>query len=99
HDQFVDRPESLPPNPHYPSKKPLAQDHMAWETAGPIADREHERLATSDRDIVFFRQLLRREIEKVQNGLDPIGVFREDHAMIDTKLAEAMESGQYGNRP
>jgi 5,5'-dehydrodivanillate O-demethylase oxygenase subunit len=87
------------PYARYTLHKPLAQDHMAWETAGPIADREHERLATSDRGIVFFRQLLRREIEKVQNGLDPIGVFREDHAMIDTKLAEAMESGQYGNRP
>jgi len=35
----------------------------------------------------------------VQRGLDPIGVYREDHPMIDTKLAEAMSSGQYGNRP
>src|SRR5438552_7665181 len=36
----------------------------SWETVGLIADREHERLATSDRGIVFFRQLLKREIEK-----------------------------------
>ena len=98
-ESFKDPPKALYPNARYTLHKPLAQDHMAWETAGPIADREHERLATSDRGIVFFRQLLKREIEKVQNGLDPIGVYREDHPIIDTRLAYAMESGQYGNRP
>ncbi|MPZ15893.1 MAG: hypothetical protein GEU73_15970 [Chloroflexi bacterium] len=61
------------------------QDHMAWETQGPIADRTVERLATSDRGIVMLRQVLRREIDKVQEGGDPINVYREpDHPTIDT---------------
>ena len=77
---------------------PLAQDHMAWETAGPLWDRTQEHLASSDWAIVMFRELLKREIEKVQRGLDPIGVFRDGHPTIDTKLSEALTSGQYGGR-
>jgi 5,5'-dehydrodivanillate O-demethylase len=66
-----------------------AQDYMAWETQGPIADRTKERLATSDRGIVMLRELMRREIEKVQRGLDPIGVIRDParNTEIDTGLA------------
>lgn len=68
-----------------------AQDHMAWETQGPIADRTIERLATSDRGIVMLRQMVRREIEKVQRGIDPMNVIREPgHDIIDTKLQESI---------
>jgi len=68
-----------------------SQDHMAWETQGPIADRSVERLATSDRGIVMLRQMLRREIEKVQMGLDPMNVFPDpDHGIVDTKLQESI---------
>jgi 5,5'-dehydrodivanillate O-demethylase len=64
-----------------------AQDHMAWETQGPIADRTVERLATSDRGIVMLRELTLREIAKAQRGEDPMGVERDpNHAMIDTNL-------------
>ena len=70
----------------------LAQDHMAWETQGPIADRTVERLATTDRGIVLWRNAMKREIEKVQRGEDPIGVLRDpNHAMIDTHLTESIE--------
>ncbi|HEY3305731.1 MAG TPA: Rieske 2Fe-2S domain-containing protein, partial [Candidatus Binatia bacterium] len=44
------------------------QDHMAWETQGPISDRTHERLATADRGIVMLREMMKREIEKVEKG-------------------------------
>ena len=44
------------------------EDHMAWETQGPIANREAERLATTDRGVVMLREMLEREIEKVQRG-------------------------------
>jgi 5,5'-dehydrodivanillate O-demethylase len=68
-----------------------SQDHMAWETQGPIADRSVERLATSDRGIVMLRQLLRREIEKVQMGLDPMNVYPDhNHGIVDTKLQESI---------
>src|SRR5579871_857452 len=70
----------------------LAQDHMAWETQGPIADRVHERLATSDRGVVMYRQILFREMEKVQRGEDPIAVVRDPgHSIIDTNLQESLE--------
>jgi 5,5'-dehydrodivanillate O-demethylase len=68
-----------------------AQDHMAWETQGPIADRTVERLATSDRGVVMLRQMLKREIEKVQMGLDPMNVVRESDGVIDTMLQDSIE--------
>ena len=68
-----------------------AQDAAAWETQGPIADRENERLATTDRGVSLLRQVTLENIERVEQGLDPLGVIRDpDHAMIDTKLTEAI---------
>ncbi len=51
-----------------------SQDHMAWETQGPIADRPKEHLGESDRGITIFRKLLRDQIRAVQSGRDPIGI-------------------------
>jgi len=51
-----------------------SQDHMAWETQGPIADRSGEHLGEGDRGIIMFRKLLREQIAAVQGGGDPIGV-------------------------
>jgi 5,5'-dehydrodivanillate O-demethylase len=83
--------DRLHPEAHFRMDLTLGQDHMAWETQGPIADRSIERLATTDRGIVIWREILRREIGKVQEGKDPLGVIRdEDHPMIDTHLAESL---------
>src|SRR5438309_628060 len=74
------------------SKDVQAQDHMAWETQGPIADRAVERLATSDRGILMLRQMVRREIEKVQMGLDPMNVFHDPaHEIVDTNLQQSID--------
>ena len=71
-----------------------AQDFMAWETQGPIAPRELERLGTGDRGVIAFREMLKREIEKVQNGQDPLGVVRDPlHEIIDTGLTETLRLG------
>jgi 5,5'-dehydrodivanillate O-demethylase len=71
---------------------------MAWETQGPILDRTRERLAGSDRGVVMYREMLRREIQKVERGLDPMNVFRDpDHAIIDTKLDESLHVGKAGS--
>jgi 5,5'-dehydrodivanillate O-demethylase len=51
-----------------------SQDHMAWETQGPIADRPNEHLGESDRGIILFRKLLRDQIRAVENGDDPVGI-------------------------
>jgi 5,5'-dehydrodivanillate O-demethylase len=88
-----------PPDAEYPSAKfdptieVIAEDHMAWESQGRIADRAHERLATSDRGIQMYREMLKAEIAKVQRGEDPRGVIRDpDHEMIDTNLEETLAS-------
>jgi 5,5'-dehydrodivanillate O-demethylase oxygenase subunit len=54
-----------------------SQDHMAWETQGPIADRAKEHLGETDRGIILFRKLLRDQIRAVESGADPIGVNRD----------------------
>jgi 5,5'-dehydrodivanillate O-demethylase len=69
----------------------LAQDHMAWETQGPIWDRTIERLATSDQGVVFYREMLDREISHVAEGIEPKAVVRDpDHLIIDTNLDETL---------
>ncbi len=75
-----------------------AQDFMAWETQGPILDRTRERLAVSDRGVVLYRDILRREIKKVEQGLEPMNVFRDpDHAIIDTRMDASLEVGKAGS--
>ena len=75
-----------------------AQDFMAWETQGPILDRTRERLTGSDRGVVMYREMLRREIEKVQRGLDPMNVFRDpNHPIIDTHMDRSLEVGRAGS--
>jgi 5,5'-dehydrodivanillate O-demethylase oxygenase subunit len=61
-----------------------AQDIMAWVTQGPIADRTKEKLGASDRGIVMYRKMLKRELEKIERGEDPIGTLRDsarDHVI------------------
>lgn len=53
-----------------------AQDSMAWETQGAVTDRTQERLGTGDEGIILLRKLLKEQIERVQKGLDPLGVIR-----------------------
>jgi len=90
---YKDPPEALHPLARFRLNEVMAQDHMAWETQGPIADRSQERLATSDRGIVLLREILKREIEKVQSGQDPKGIIRDaaQHTMIDTHLDETLK--------
>jgi 5,5'-dehydrodivanillate O-demethylase len=97
------KPYKNPPGARHPFAKFRlnevdAQDFMAWETQGPILDRTRERLAGSDRGVVMYREMLRREIQKVERGLDPMNVFRDpSHAIIDTKLDESLHVGRAGS--
>jgi 5,5'-dehydrodivanillate O-demethylase len=52
-------------------------DLMAWTTQGPIAKRELERLAESDKGIILYRKLLEQQMELVEDGGDPMNVFRD----------------------
>ncbi|MDB5776660.1 MAG: rieske 2Fe-2S iron-sulfur domain protein [Herbaspirillum sp.] len=53
------------------------QDMMAWITQGAIADRTAENLGASDKGLAMYRKVLRRELKKIENGEDPMGIVRD----------------------
>jgi 5,5'-dehydrodivanillate O-demethylase oxygenase subunit len=55
----------------------FAQDVMAWETQGKIAQRQLERLGAQDRGVIMYRNMLKREIKNVEAGCDPMWVLRD----------------------
>jgi 5,5'-dehydrodivanillate O-demethylase oxygenase subunit len=68
----------------------IQQDEMAWIGQGPISDRTQEHLATSDKGIIVYHNLILSEIEKVARGEDPIGVVR-DAAMNNPMINVGIE--------
>jgi len=53
------------------------QDIMAWITQGAIADRSLEHLGASDKGVAMYRRVLKREMHKVHQGQDPMGLLRD----------------------
>jgi 5,5'-dehydrodivanillate O-demethylase len=98
---YKNPPDSLHPFARFRMDAVQAQDHMAWETQGPIADRTCERLSTSDRGVVMLREMLMREIRRVQQGNDPKGIIRDpvQDVMIDTKLMESIAQITHSRSP
>ncbi|WAH43185.1 aromatic ring-hydroxylating dioxygenase subunit alpha [Alicyclobacillus fastidiosus] len=70
------------------------QDMMSWVTQGEIADRTTERLGTSDKGIIMYRQLLMQELARVEKGEDPMCVVR-DPAQNDV-IVLPQEENKYG---
>jgi 5,5'-dehydrodivanillate O-demethylase len=64
----------------------LAQDVAAWCQQGEIADRTQEHLGSSDRLIVAYRQLLRKQIALVADGKEPMNVFRDPSKIESPEL-------------
>ncbi|HLY64736.1 MAG TPA: Rieske 2Fe-2S domain-containing protein, partial [Chloroflexota bacterium] len=84
---YKDLPDERHPVAKFKLESVIAQDHMAWETQGPIADRTVEHLSYSDRGVHMLRRLTMDQIERVRQGLDPMGVTRDpNHGVIDTNL-------------
>jgi 5,5'-dehydrodivanillate O-demethylase oxygenase subunit len=97
---YKNPPDALHPFTKFRMDAVQAQDHMAWETQGPIADRTRERLTSSDRGIVMLRQIMKREMDKVRQGLDPLGVIRDpSHAVIDTNVMESVKQAAQSRAP
>ena len=68
------------------------QDYMAWASQGPIAVRDEEKLGESDAGIIMFRKMLRDQVELVDDGGEPINVFREPGSnMIDDVPLERLK--------
>lgn len=97
---YKDPPDALHPFARFRMDQVQCQDHMAWETQGPIADRTTERLATSDRGIVMLREMMNREMDRMEAGNDPKGVMRdpEQNRMLDTRLAESLVGPELDKR-
>jgi 5,5'-dehydrodivanillate O-demethylase len=53
------------------------QDMAMWFTQGEIADRSLEHLGASDKGVALFRAQLELNIRKVEQGEDPMNVFRD----------------------
>jgi 5,5'-dehydrodivanillate O-demethylase len=74
----------------YPS-----QDSMAWVTQGAIANRSAEHLGASDAGIAMWRQLLDEQIGIVEEGGDPMNVFRTEHDLIEFSPARVKVGDRY----
>jgi len=98
---YKNPPDAIHPFTKFRMDEVQAQDHMAWETQGPIADRTRERLATSDRGVVMLREIMKREMEKVREDLDPMGVIRDpaQNPVIDTKAMESIAQMSVSRAP
>ncbi len=71
------------------------QDMMVWITQGAIADRTRENLGASDKGVAMYRRVLKREMKKVQDGLDPMGVLRD--AARDVRIDLPNEKKKHHN--
>ena len=89
---YKNPPDALHPYTKFRMDSVQPQDHMAWETQGPICDRTQERLTSSDRGVILLRAVMFREIKRVQQGQDPMGVIRDpaNNPFIDTHLMESI---------
>ena len=56
----------------------LAQDALVWVAQGPITDRSKEILGRTDLPIALLRRQLDQQIALVEEGKDPMNVFRDD---------------------
>jgi 5,5'-dehydrodivanillate O-demethylase oxygenase subunit len=71
-----------------------AQDTAAWISQGGIADRSLENLGRSDKGIIMFRKMLEDNIRAVEQGRDPMNVFRDadrnQYLWMRTERAEGL---------
>jgi 5,5'-dehydrodivanillate O-demethylase len=79
--------EGTYPNVRYRMERLTGQDVMAIESQGGTASRSDWHLATGDRGVVLYERMLQRELERVQQGQDPVGVVRDPKQVIDTNYA------------
>jgi 5,5'-dehydrodivanillate O-demethylase len=86
------------PDARYGIDRLTRQDVMAIETQGGIAPRHNWRLATGDRGGVLFERMLLREMDRVQQGHDPVGVVKDPSQVIDTNFELFRNTGGSATR-
>lgn len=81
----------------------LGQDLMAWVTQGPVADRTMEKLGESDRGVILYRRLLRQQMAIVEDGGEPMNVFRDPerneclNIPVETSLVDVARNRRLGS--
>ena len=73
---YKNPPDALHPYTKFRMDSVQPQDHMAWETQGPIADRTRERLTSSDRGIVLLERSDDARDEEGPAGARPHGSYQ-----------------------
>lgn len=63
--------------PHEPYHV-VVQDQVAWIAQGALSDRTNEKLAATDVGIVWYRKLLKQQMDIVARGGEPMN-FHRDH--------------------
>jgi hypothetical protein len=93
----------------YADRQRKPDDLEAQEGQRPIAVHALENLATSDTGITMLRHLLRDQIKRVEDGLDPINVTRDARAnqkiptnawnnILSPAEASAFQASELGRR-
>ena len=67
----------LTPDGKYMPEILNAQDMMVMVSQGDITDHTVENLAESDRGVALYRKTLLEQVDRVERGLDPLGVVRD----------------------
>lgn len=68
----------------YEERQRIPGDYDAQVGQGPIAVHAYEHLASSDRGVAMCRRLIKKGIQDVQAGKDPVGIVREADKVIQT---------------
>lgn len=74
------------------------QDMAMWFTQGDVADRTEEHLGASDKGVALFRKQIELNLIKLQQGEDPMNVFRdpEENECLELPVEGAKLGGRTG---
>jgi 5,5'-dehydrodivanillate O-demethylase len=82
-------PNARHPATRYRTRGVQPQDFMVMETQGAISPRQDWRMGSSDQGLALLHEILLREMERVEQGLDPKAVIRDPNAPpIDTQIGK-----------
>jgi nitrite reductase/ring-hydroxylating ferredoxin subunit len=69
----------------YEERQRVPGDYDMMMSQGPIAVHAYEHLTSTDYGILALRSLLRENIRAVQEGRDPVGIYRDPDHVIRTR--------------
>lgn len=75
----------------------LNQDFIGWWAQGPLTDRSVENLGRTDIPVVFLRRQLEAQIKIVEEGGDPMNVFRDPATTPEILYGGGLPAEQWQN--